>query len=152
MESPLSTWTISTVARLLSVARCSRRFRHPARSSNTEMTEQVILDRASVRRQKASARASFLAISMRTSVSTKLLSSVATTLQSLPQRPCIGSPDADVRPVLPHATKFRFQETLARRSFQLRPILASRDDRFSQRPNDVANDPEPPPWNGLQGL
>ena len=141
MESPLSTWTISTVNRLLSVARCSRRFLHPARSSNTEMTEQVIVDRASARRQKSSARESLLAMSMRTSVSTKALGSVATTRQPLPQRPCIGSPIADVRPPCPHSTERGFEKALSRLAFQSHLVLV-RDGRFSKRPNNIPHDPQ----------
>ena len=142
---------MSTVERLLSIARCSFRFRHPARSSNTETTEQVIVDRASARRQKSSARWSFLAISMRTSVSTKALDSAATTLQPLPQRPCIGSPIADVRPPLPNSTERGFEKALSSCALQPHPILVT-NDRFSKRANDIPDDPQPGLWDRLQSF
>ena len=105
------------------------------------MTEQVIVDLVSARRQKSSARESFCAISMSTSVSTKDLGSVATTRQPLPQRPCIGSPIADVRPPCPHSTERGFEKALSRRAFQSLLFLV-RDGRFSKRPNNIPHDPQ----------
>jgi len=140
-----------TVERLLSVARCSFRFRQPARSSNAEIIEQVIFERASARRQKSSARESFLAISMSTSVSTKVLGSVATTFQLLPQRPPVGSAITNIRSTFPHAAEWGFEKTLSHRAFQPHPFFA-RDGRFGQRPNDIQNDAQPRLRNSLQSF
>ena len=59
-----------------------------------------------------SARRFFLAISIRTSVSTNVLFSVATTLELLPQAPCVGPAVADVGPSLPNSTEWGFEKAL----------------------------------------
>jgi len=110
------------------------------------MTEQVIVDRASARRQKSSARRFFLAISMRTSVSTNVLVSVATTLQALPQTPCVGLPVADVLPPLPNSTEWGFEKALSSRALQHFPSLVP-NRRFGERANDIPNNAQPGFWD-----
>jgi len=112
------------------------------------MTEQVIVDRASARRQKSSARRFFLAMSMRTSVSTNVLVSVATTLQALPQSPCVGLPVADVRPPLPHSTEWGVEKALSFRALQHFTGLVP-DRRFGERANDIPDNAQPGFWDRL---
>ena len=112
------------------------------------MTEQVIVDRASARRQKSSARVFFLAMSMRTSVSTNVLGSVATTLQAPPQHACIGLPVTDIRPPFPDSTEWGFEKALLSCALQPRPVLLP-DSRFSKRPNDITNNAQPGLWDKL---
>ena len=79
---------------------------------------------------------------MGTSVSTNVLVSVATTLQALPQTPCVGLPVADVRPPLPNSTEWGFEKAFSSCALQPFPNLFP-NSRFSERPNDIPDNAQP---------
>ena len=65
-----------------------------------------------------------------------------TTLELLPQAPCVGPAVADVGPSFPNSTEWGFEKALSSCALQPFSILFP-NSRFSERPDDIPDDTQP---------